>query len=240
MTGWTMKRFWTEAAPVAEDAGWGIRLDGRPLRTPAKRAFVVPTRALAEAVAEEWNAQHDVVRPAAMPHTRMANSALDTLADSRAQVASLLADYADTDVTCYRAAAPEGLVARQAAAWDPLLDWLADAHGARLVPRMGVMHAAQDPGALERLGGVVATFPAFDLVALHDLVALSGSLVIGLAAADRVLPREDLWSASRVDESWQEEIWVIDSEAAALAAVRRAEFLHAAAFLDRVRETAAA
>lgn len=236
MTGWTMKRFWTEVAPAAEDAGWGIRLDGRPLRTPAKRLFVVPTRALAEAVAEEWNAQHDVVRPAEMPHTRMANSAVDMLAETRAHVAAMLTDYADTDLTCYRAGAPEPLVARQVVTWDPLLDWLADAHGARLVPRVGVMHAAQDPGVMERLHGVVAAFPAFDLAALHDLVALSGSLVIGLAAADRAFPREDLWSASRVDESWQEAIWGIDAEAAALSERRRAEFLHAGAFLDRVRQ----
>jgi chaperone required for assembly of F1-ATPase len=240
MTGWTMKRFWTEVAPVAEGAGWGIRLDGRPLRTPAKRLFVVPTRALAEAVVAEWDAQQGVVRPDLMPHTRMANSALDALSDNRDKVASILTEYADTDLTCYRADAPQALVARQAEVWDPLLDWLANAHGARLVPRVGVMHAAQDPAVMQRLGRVVASFPAFDMAALHDLVALSGSLVIGLAAADRVCPREDLWSASRVDESWQAEVWGIDAEAAALAEARRAEFLHAAAFLDRARETDAA
>lgn len=237
MSGWAMKRFWTEAAPVAEDGGWGIRLDGRPLRTPAKRLFVVPTRALAAAVADEWNGQGETIQPAAMPFTRMANSALDALSDSREKVASMLTDYGDTDLTCYRADAPEGLVARQAEAWDPLLDWLAEVHGARLVPRVGVMHAAQDPAAMQRLGGVVAAFPAFDLAALHDLVVLSGSLVIGLAAAGRAYPREELWSASRVDESWQAEVWGIDAEAAALAETRRSEFLQAAAFLDRVHET---
>ncbi len=237
MTGWAMKRFWTEAAPAPEAGGWSVRLDGRPLRTPAKRPFVVPTRALAEAVAAEWAAQGATVQPAAMPFTRMANSALDTLAEGRNAVVAMLADYADTDLTCYRATAPDGLVARQAAAWDPLLDWLDAIHGARLRPRAGVMHAAQDAADLARLADVVAGFPDFELAALHDLVALSGSLVIGLAAVVPAFPREDLWAASRLDESWQAEVWGIDPEAAALAETRRGAFMHAGAFLDRARQT---
>ena len=232
MTGWTMKRFWTAAAPQAVEGGWGVGLDGRPLRTPAKRLFAVPSQALAQAVADEWAAQGETVEPAAMPLTRMANSAIDTVAVQHAAVVETVAAYGDSDLTCYRAEAPAGLVARQAAAWDPLLDWCAATHGARLAPRTGVMHAPQDRDALACLHRAVAAHDPFALAGLHDLVALSGSLVIGLAAMAPAFPRERLWDASRTDESWQETQWGIDAEAAERTAIRRAEFLQAGAFVD--------
>jgi chaperone required for assembly of F1-ATPase len=232
VTGWAPKRFWTEAAAQPVEGGWGVGLDARPLRTPAKRLFVVPTRALAAAVAEEWAAQGDTVQPATMPLTRTANSAIDTVAVQHAAVVDTVAAFGDSDLTCYRADGPEGLVARQAAVWDPLLDWCAATHGARLSPRTGVMHAPQDPDALARLRGAVAACDPFALAGLHDLVALSGSLVIGLAALVPAFPRDALWDASRTDESWQETQWGIDAEAAERAAIRRAEFLRAGRFVD--------
>jgi chaperone required for assembly of F1-ATPase len=232
MTGWTMKRFWTAAAAQEVEGGWGVGLDSRPLRTPAKRVFVVPTQALAQAVAAEWAAQGETVQPAAMPLTRMANSAIDTVAVQHDAVVDTVAAYGDSDLTCYRADAPAGLVARQAAAWDPLLDECAVTHGARLVPRAGVMHVPQDPDALACLRGAVAACDPFTLAGLHDLVALSGSLVIGLAALPPSAPRAALWDAARIDESWQEAQWGIDAEAAERAAIRRAEFLRAGAFVD--------
>jgi chaperone required for assembly of F1-ATPase len=232
MSGWAVKRFWTSATPAEMDGGWGVMLDARALRTPAKRPFVVPTRALARAVADEWEAQDDTVRPATMPHTRTANSAIDTVAIQRPQVVEMLAAYADADLMCYRADGPAGLVARQAARWDPLIDWCTNAHGVRLCPRTGVMHAPQDAAALVRLHGVVEAYDPFVLAGLHDLVALSGSLVIGLAALAPAFPRTDLWEAACVDESWQAEVWGIDAEAAERAAIRRTAFLHAGAFVD--------
>lgn len=232
MTGWAVKRFWTEACARPVGDVWTVHLDTKALRTPAKRPFEVPTRALADAVAAEWNAQVGTVQPATMPLTRTANSAIDVVIVQRTDVAAMLAAYADSDLTCYRADAPAGLAARQAAVWDPLLDWCAARHGARLQPRSGVMHAAQDAPALERLDAVVQGFDPFALAGLHDLVALSGSLVIGLAAMDPAFPRSDLWDASRVDEAWQEDIWGIDEDAATRTAARRAEFLQAGIFLD--------
>jgi len=232
MTGWTTRRFWTTAAPQPAEGGWGVGLDGRPLRTPAKRMFVVPTKALAQAVADEWDTQADTVRPATMPHTRTANSAIDTVAVQHDAVVDMVAAYGDSDLTCYRAEAPEGLLARQAEGWDPLLDWCAACHGARLWPRTGVMHKPQDPAALARLRAVVSALDPFALAGLHDLVALSGSLVIGLAAMPPAFPRSDLWAASQLDESWQQDLWGIDAEAAERAAIRRAEFLQAGAFVD--------
>ena len=227
MSGWAARRFWREVAVVPEGDGFALRLDGRGLRTPAKAPLVVPTPALAEAVAEEWRAVGEVVDPRAMPATRAANAALDKVAPEREAVVAELASYGDADLTCYRAEAPEGLVARQAAAWDPLLDWAEAAHGARLAPVAGVMHRPQDAGALARLAEPLRRADAFALTALSDLVALSGSLVIGLAAVSGTWDPADLWARSRVDEVWQEERWGRDEQAAETADLRRRDFLRA-------------
>ena len=142
----------------------------------------------------------------------------------------MLAAYGDSDLLCYRAESPEELVARQARIWDPLLDWAEAQHGARLKPRSGVIHAPQDARALARLTEVVHGFDPFRLTAFHDLVALSGSLVIGLAAAQGNHDLEELWQASRLDETWQEEQWGEDEEAQAMAEVKRQAFHHADRF----------
>ena len=227
VSGWAARRFWREVAVVPEVGGFALRLDGRGLRTPAKAPLVVPTPALAEAVAEEWRAVGEVVDPRAMPATRAANAALDKVASEREAVVAELAGYGDADLTCYRAEAPEALVARQAEAWDPLLDWAARAHGARLTPVAGVMHRPQDAGALARLAAPLGRADPFALTALSDLVALSGSLVIGLAAVSGAWDPDDLWARSRIDERWQEELWGHDEEAAAAAALKRRDFLGA-------------
>jgi chaperone required for assembly of F1-ATPase len=162
-----------------------------------------------------------------MPVTRAANAALDKVAPQREAVVAELAAFGASDLLCYRAGAPEGLVARQDAAWDPLLDWAEGAHGARLRVTTGVMPVAQDPGALDRLAAPLRSADAFALTALSDLVALSGSLVIGLAAVSPDWEAEDLWERSRIDEAWQEEVWGRDDEAAEVAALKRRDFLAA-------------
>ncbi len=230
MTEWKAKRFWKEAAVVEDEGGYGIRLDGRPVRTPAKAAMIVPTRPLAEAVAAEWDAQEDLIQPGTMPVTRSANAAIDKVRHQHAEVADMLAGYADTDLLCYRADSPDSLVQRQAEAWDPLLDWAEARYGARLVPVAGVMHRPQEAGALAQFSAEVHAMDNFTLTAFHDFVGLSGSLVIGLAAQEEARPAEDLWELSRLDERWQEEQWGIDEEARAVEAVKRAEFLHAKRF----------
>lgn len=229
MSAWKPKRFWTETkVTAAEGGGYSIALDGRPVRTPAKAPLVVPTRAYAEAIAAEWEAQEGEVRPETMPLTRSANSAIDTVRSNHEAVVKGLVGYGETDLLCHRAEAPEELVRRQAEAWDPLLAWARSAHGVRLVPVAGVIAARQDGAALARLEARVSTFDPFALAAFHDLVTLSGSIVLALAAAETVHDPETIWAISRIDEDWQAEIWGEDEEAAEHAALKKRAFLDAA------------
>ena len=239
MTEWAACRFWSEATAVPAEGGHQVRLDARVLRTPSKSPLILPTRAMAEAVAAEWAAAGERIDPLAMPVTRSANSAIDKVAVQRAEVADLLAEYGATDLLCYRAEEPQALVERQAREWDPLLDWARRARGADLRTTRGVMPARQDPEALARLRAPLDAASPFALTALHDLIALSGSLVIGIAVSDGAWDAEDVWRRSRLDEIWQAEQWGEDEEAAAFAARRRRDFLHAARFLDLSRDRAA-
>lgn len=230
-----MKRFWTEVTVVPETAGFGLRLDGRPVRTPAKLCCVLPSRALADAVAAEWAAQQGEVKPAAMPLTRAANTVLDRVAREYDAVAGAVAAYAGTDLICYRAPHPEGLVRRQAKIWNPLVRWSAEALRAPLVLAEGVIHVAQPEASLARMGAAVRAHDPWELAALHDLVTISGSLVIGLAVSHGRLAPETAWTASRIDEDWNIAEWGEDAEAALAAARRRTDFLDAARLLRLVR-----
>ena len=232
MSEWKAKRFWTAAAVTEDQQGFGIALDGRPVKTPAKRLLAVPTRALAQAIAEEWDAQEDKIDPRSMPFTRTANAAIDKVATQKPEVADMLAAYGDSDLLCYRAEAPEELVARQAEQWDPLLDWAEEELGARLQARSGVMHAPQSPDALNQLSKRVHAMDCFALAGFHDLVSLSGSLILGFAAAQDVKTPAEIWDISRLDEIWQAELWGADDEAEATAAIKKAAFLHAKRVMD--------
>jgi chaperone required for assembly of F1-ATPase len=230
MSEWAPKRFWKSAEATPQGDGWTVTLDGRPVRTPAKTPLVVPTQALARRIAAEWDAQEARVNPTTMPFTRMSNSALDKVTPQHAEVADMLAAYGDADLLCYRADRPEELVSRQADAWDPVLDWAEAALGARLAPRLGVIHAPQDAAALARLSARVHALDAFRLAAFHDLVSLTGSLILGFAAAERLHDPDTLWSLSRIDETWQAEQWGADEEAQATAEYKRGEFNHSAIY----------
>lgn len=230
MSEWAPKRFWKAAGVAAEGDGWAVQLDGRAVKTPAKAPLVVPTRALAERIAVEWDAQQERVDPVTMPFTRAANAAIDKVGKQFDEVAQMLADYGDSDLICYRAEGPEALVARQAAGWDPLLAWSEVALEAPLSAVSGVMHAAQPPASLRALGSRVFALTPFELTAFHDLVTISGSLVIALAAIEGHLPIEELWALSRVDELWQEELWGADEEAAERTEARRKAFMDAMEF----------
>jgi chaperone required for assembly of F1-ATPase len=234
--GWAARRFWSEARVAEEPAGYGVRLDDRPVRTPAKAPLTLPTRALAEAVASEWAAQSGVVVPATMPMTRMANSAIDKVTPQRDEVIGHLAGYGETDLLCYRADAPEDLVSRQAAAWDPWLDWLDDRYGVRLVTVAGVIPEPQDPGHIARLEAEIAKLTVFELAAFHDLVGLPGSLVLGLAIAFSDADPLTVWEQSRVDELWQIEQWGMDEEAERVNILKRQAFQDAARFFRSARD----
>ncbi len=236
MSGWAAKRFWKQTDVVESDGGFSVTLDGRPVKTPAKTAFVVPTRSMAEAIAAEWDAQDDKIDPNTMPMTRTANSAIDKVATQFAEVADMLAAYGDSDLLCYRATHPQELIDRQAAAWDPVLDWAETALDARLKPVSGVIHAPQDSAALAALSGRVHAFSPFELAAFHDLVGISGSLVLGFAVTEGYLSADQAWNLSRLDEKWQEEQWGKDEEATRQADVKRGEFAHAERFFRHCDE----
>lgn len=232
MSAWKAKKFW-KAVTVAEvDGGYSVELDGRPVRTPAKRPLVVPTKKMAEQIAREWDAVESEINPEAMPVTKSANAAIDKVAQQFDEVAQMIADYGDSDLTCYRADSPRELVARQAQAWDPLLDWLDEELNIRLFQRTGVMHESQSVEAKAALRELVSNLTPFQLTAFHDLVGLSGSLVIALAHIHGRLNEGDAWSISRIDEAWQIEQWGEDEEEMARVSVKRAEFQHACAFFQ--------
>jgi len=230
VSDWKLKRFWTEAQVSEGRDGFAVLLDGRPVKTPAKATLAVPTRALADAIAAEWDAQEDKIDPEAMPMTRMANSTIDKVSVSRAAVIEMLAEYGDSDLLCYRADGPQGLMARQAEGWDPLIDWLDARFGVRLALAEGVMHVPQEPAHLMTLRQRVEELSDFSLTGFHDLVMLSGSIVLGLAVVEDRLTPANAWDLSRIDEVWQIEQWGEDDEATAAESVKRAAFLDASAF----------
>ncbi|WP_309665493.1 ATP12 family protein [Tabrizicola sp.] len=230
MTAWATKRFWANATAEPCAGGFTVRLDARPVRTPAKAALVLPTRAMAQAIADEWDAQTGKVDPRTMPCTRAANSVIDKVAVQFDEVVDMLAAYGGTDLLCYRATGPDDLVARQAVGWDPLLDWAAQRLGAPLNVTAGLIHIAQPDSSLTALHALVACLTPFQLAAFHDLVAISGSLVLALAVTHRHLAADKAWTLSRIDELWQAELWGTDEDAAAHEALKQAAFLQADRF----------
>ncbi len=229
-SAWAAKRFWTAVNVVPADYGFAIHLDNRPLRTPAKAPFIVPTRGVAALIAAEWAAQTDKVDPRIMPATRTANSAIDKVMPQKTEVVAMLAAYGGSDLLCYRAVGPVALTERQERQWDPLLDWADLRFGARLATGPGIVPVPQDPAALALLTQEIDRQDAFQLAAVHDLVALSGSLILALAVTDGMQSAEQAWNLSRIDEDWQAEQWGKDDEATAMAAIKHAAFLDAARF----------
>ncbi len=230
MSAWKAKRFWQAASAEACEGGFTVRLDGRAVKTPARRALVLPTLAMAKVIAAEWDAQQGLVKPDTMPATRAANSALDKVAEQFDEVAGLLAAYGETDLLCYRATGPAALVARQADGWDPLLAWCATTLQAPLIATAGVMHIDQPAASVAVLRDLVHGFTPFQLAAVHDLIAISGSLVLALAVTRGRLTVEQAWDLSRIDETWQNEQWGVDDEAAALESLKHQALLEAARF----------
>jgi chaperone required for assembly of F1-ATPase len=230
-----MKRFYTDVTIVEAEGGFAIQLDGRPVRTPARALLTLPTQALAEAVADEWRAQGETVEPASMPMTGLANAAIDHVAANKADFAAGVARYAQSDLLCYRADGPDTLVARQAAAWEPLLDWARARYGVAFAVTQGIIPVPQPDETLARLEAAVVALDPFTLTGLSTLVTLSGSLVCGLALVEGGQDRDAIWQAAEIDEAWQVEQWGEDAEASARSAGRTADFATAAAFCALAR-----
>jgi chaperone required for assembly of F1-ATPase len=194
------------------------------VRTPGRALLVLPTRPLADAVAEEWGSQGEAIDPRSMPLTGLANAAIDRIAPDPAAFAAGLAQYGESDLLCYRADHPLELQLRQQASWDPLLDWAKTRYGAPLVTATGIMHRAQPPASLAALSEAVAARSPFELAALSPLVTVSGSLIAALALLERAATPDDIWSAINLDEDWQVEHWGEDDLARQARATRRADF----------------
>jgi chaperone required for assembly of F1-ATPase len=227
-----MKRFWKTAKVTEEKQGFGVTLDGRHVKTPARADLAVPTRALAEAIAAEWNECGETVDPRAMPLTGLANAAIDRIGPDKTGFAAGLARYADSDLTCYRAEDPAMLVARQTESWDVLLGWARRRYDVDFACVSGVMHVPQPDETVRKLGHRVALLDPFQLAGLSPLVTIGGSLVAALAVLEEMMPAEDAWEAVSLDDRWQLEQWGDDREARAALDGRRRDFLAAATFLE--------
>lgn len=230
MSEWKLKRFWSDVSVKPEAGGYAVALDGRIVKTPAKATLIVPNEALAARVAEEWAAVETEIKPEKMPYTRSANAALDKVAVQHAEVAALIAAYAETDLLCYRADSPFELQKRQAAAWDGPLNWARERFSLTLQAANGVMPVSQAEASMQRAHELTRVMSPFALTAFHDLVSMTGSFVLGLMATERRDSPKNLWNTSRIDETWQEEQWGVDDEAAEMAAIKMAQFEHAYAF----------
>ncbi len=225
------RRAYAAVAHAPSDDGHAILLDGRQARTPARAPLAVPTTALADAIVREWSAQDARIDPASMPMTGLANAAIDHVRPDCARFAAPLIAYAQSDLICYRDARDAALMARQAAAWDPLLLWSAQVLDAPLDITQGVLPVDQPARSAARLADAVTALGPFALAGLAPLVTIGGSLVAALALVRGAWPAATLWDAVALDEAYQQERWGHDDAAAALNARRRAEWLNAAAYL---------
>lgn len=227
------KRFYREVAvAVADDgAAFTVLLDGRPLRTPLKRALAVASREIAERIAAEWQQQVGVIDPSSMPATRLVNSAIDGVAGRAAEVIDDIARYASSDLLCYRAEGPRGLVARQDEEWEPILVGVERRLPGRFLRVAGVIHTAQPAETVAQVKSALTGRPPLALAALHVITTLTGSAILALALAWRHVTPEAAWAAAHVDEDWQISQWGEDAEAALRRRLREAEFLSAAGIL---------
>jgi len=219
-----LKRFYERVDVADRDGGFALLLDGKPVRTPGKRQLLLPSRALAEALAEEWRAQKERVDPATMPLTKLANSAIDGVPGREDDVIGGILNYAGSDLLCYRAEGPRGLVEAQRVQWDPVLAWAKSALGAPLVLAEGIVHAAQPRASLDRLREALKAYGPFGLAALHVMTGLTDSALLALAVALGRMTPEEAWKAAHVDEDWQIAQWGEDAEAASRRAARRRDF----------------
>jgi chaperone required for assembly of F1-ATPase len=228
-----LHRFYATVTVAPAEPGFALRLDGRGARTPAKNPLVLPTRALAELVAAEWAGQGAAIDPATMPATRIANSAIDGVARAMPETRAELARYAGSDLLFYRAGAPDRLVAAQAGAFDPVLDWVYEAFGVRFILAEGIIHIRQPERSLAAIGAALDGFDEpFGLAALHVATTLTGSVLLALALARGAVTAPEAWRKAHVDEDFQIALWGEDDEATARRAARWRDMAAAAAVLE--------
>ncbi|MZR31165.1 ATP12 family chaperone protein [Sneathiella litorea] len=208
-----MKRFYKKVTAEEEGGAYSVLLDGRVIKTPAKAPLRLPTYALANAIAEEWDAQEAEIDPSSMPLMQAAATAIDRVMTQREKVIEEISNFGGTDLVCYRATYPQSLVERQKAAWDPMLDWVKARHNVSLKTCHGIMHIQQPEDDLARMRGVVAAQNDMTLAPLHNITSLCGSLVIALAVLDGHITAEEAFEISELDETHVMEFWGADAEA---------------------------
>jgi len=223
-------RFYACAGVVEAPNGYAITLDDKPIRTPSGRQMVAPRREIADAIAAEWAAQEEFIDPLTMPLTRFANSVIDAVVDRVDAVTDDIAKFFGSDLLFYRAGHPDTLVAREAAHWDPLLFWAADALGAHFILAEGIVHVRQPDSAIAAARAALPDDP-WSIAALHVVTTLTGSALLALALLRGVLDPDQVWAAAHVDEDWNIEKWGVDEEVAARRAARLVDFRAAAAIL---------
>jgi chaperone required for assembly of F1-ATPase len=222
------RRFYREVDVVALDGQYGIHLDQKPVKTPAKRTLALPTQAAAELAATEFRAQEKLVDPLTMPVTRIANTTIDGVADNLQAVIEDIVKFAASDLLCYRADSPAALVEREAQAWDPLLDWMRDSFGANFILVEGVMPAAQPREAVAAFANRLRVHgEPYRIACIHTLTSLTGSAIAALAIAESFADAQDVWQAAHVDEDWNIEQWGQDEQAAERRDLRHGEFMAA-------------
>lgn len=226
------RRFYKEVTSERQGQGYTVRLDGKAVKTPAKRTLVLPSATLSKAVAEEWRAQDEDIRPETMPLTRLACTAVDRVSPGRDEVVEHVSAYGATDLLCYRAEGPPDLAEMQSDQWQPLLDWAAEELSAPLVAGAGVVHLTQSQDALAALRRRVDTFSDFELTAVADLTQIMGSLILALAVVYRRLSWRQAFDCSRIDEHWQNRQWGEDAEAAARTEILSRDVEAAARFAE--------
>jgi chaperone required for assembly of F1-ATPase len=224
------KRFYTSAGVGEADGGFTVTLDGRPIKTPSGRTVIVPVRALAETIAAEWRAQSEFIEPLTMPLTRFANSVVQGVVEQIEAVREDVAKYFASDLLFYRAGHPEGLAAREAAHWDPILFWAAEALGAHFILAEGVMHVRQPDSAIAAARAGLPNNP-WAIAAMHMITALTGSALLALALFHGVIDPDQAWTAAHVDEDWNAEKWGLDEEVAARKVAKLVDFKAAASIL---------
>lgn len=226
-----MKRFYEQAAVAGDDKAWSVVLDGKPVKTPTRQSLTVPYPGLAEALAAEWQAQVDEIDPAKMPLTRLANTALDRTASRRQQVIEDVAFYGESDLLCYRVAAPEELVERQTREWQPILDWLADSYAAPLAVTADIAPLAQSNDSLLAIYSTVARQNDFSLTGLHAATTICGSVALGLALLDHRIDAAEASALALLDERYQSDRWGVDADAESRWAAQDAELSNVERFL---------
>jgi chaperone required for assembly of F1-ATPase len=230
------KRFYEQVTVAPHDDGFAVLLDGRPVRTPARNLLALPTSAAAKVIATEFEAQETEIDPSRMPATRLANTVVDGIAPDPQPVLEDVVRFAASDLVCYRAGSPRELAARQAAHWDPLIDWLRDSFGANFILAEGVMHVAQPREALAVFQSVLQRHgEPFAIGAIHTFASLTGSAILALAIAEGRLPPEDAWRLAMIDEDWNIAHWGEDAEAASRRSHRLTEFEAAAKLLASLK-----